>query len=351
LTSAGGATTSGSAPVDPNSPYVGGASATVLGNLGSLTLSGYSFADWCTTDNAANPTECTGGKYNTAGAFTMPASNVTLYSVWILLPTDKVNFNSEGGSAVASISGPDGSSIALPVAPTYAGHTFLGWFAAASGGSALTSPYTLTGSLTLYAGWSTNAKSTTTSLVVSRSSVVYGDESAETFTVTVTGSGTVLPTGTVTIKSNSTTLCSTSTLHRKTADSVTASCRLSSVELDANSYSVTAFYTSNTANYAGSNSSGSQMIKVGKAAITVLAVPEPPSAWSLSAIVIQTSGDAPISGLTLRFMVGGITVCSATTDAIGVATCVMHRHPPGETYTVELAGNADYTAGSATAEL
>ena len=126
----------------------------------------------------------------------------------------------------------------------------------------------MAGSVTLYAQWSTNAKPTTTSLVVSRSSVTYGDESVETFTVTVEGAGAVLPTGTVTLKSSSTTLCSTSTLHQKTADTVTASCDLTNIELGAHSYSVTAFFSSSAANYAGSNSSGAQSFTVTKDATT-----------------------------------------------------------------------------------
>jgi uncharacterized repeat protein (TIGR02543 family) len=88
------------------------------------------------------------------------SGSLTLYAQWSTNATDTVAFNAEGGSTVASLSGPDGSSITLPGAPTYPGHTFLGWFAAASGGSALSSPYTLSGSLTLYAQWSTNATDT-----------------------------------------------------------------------------------------------------------------------------------------------------------------------------------------------
>src|SRR5487761_2771640 len=70
---------------------------------------------------------------------------------------DVVTFNSEGGSAVGSKSGLVGTTITLPAAPTYPGHTFRGWFVAASGGTALTSPYTVTGPVTLYAQWNVNA--------------------------------------------------------------------------------------------------------------------------------------------------------------------------------------------------
>ena len=45
----------------------------------------------------------------------------------------------------------------MPAAPTLAGYSFNGWFAAPSGGLALGSPYTLSGSVTLYAQWIQNA--------------------------------------------------------------------------------------------------------------------------------------------------------------------------------------------------
>ena len=79
--------------------------------------------------------------------------SVTLYAQWTANATDTVTFNSEGGSTVGSESGLQGTTITLPSAPSRAGYVFAGWFAAPSGGSALTSPYTLTGSVTLYAQW------------------------------------------------------------------------------------------------------------------------------------------------------------------------------------------------------
>ena len=50
----------------------------------------------------------------------------------------------------------------MPAAPTDAGYSFNGWFTAPSGGTALTSPYTLTASTTLYAQWNANPKITIT---------------------------------------------------------------------------------------------------------------------------------------------------------------------------------------------
>ena len=60
----------------------------------------------------------------------------------------------------------------MPGAPSYAGHSFDGWFAAPTGGSALTSPYTLVGSVTLYAQWT--AAPTTSVLVPSNGASLSG---------------------------------------------------------------------------------------------------------------------------------------------------------------------------------
>ena len=116
------------------------------------TLAGYTFNGWF-----AAPT---GGSALTS-PYTL-AGSVTLYAQWSANATDTLTFNSEGGSAVSSESGLAGTTVTLPSAPTLAGYTFNGWFAAPTGGSALTSPYTLAGSMTLYAQWSANATDTLT---------------------------------------------------------------------------------------------------------------------------------------------------------------------------------------------
>lgn len=65
--------------------------------------------------------------------------------------------------------------------------------------------------------------STTTTLSVA-SSVSYGGEGSEALTVTVTQAGGVLPTGSVTFKDGTTTLCSTTVFTPKAADVVSATC-------------------------------------------------------------------------------------------------------------------------------
>jgi len=105
---------------------------------------GYTFSGWSFDPPGQ------GGSIATS-PYTLTAS-LTLYAVWVQ-DLENITFNSEGGSTVFGIDGYYGTTITLPAAPTYAGHTFEGWFLKPSGGTALTSPYTLTASLTLYAQW------------------------------------------------------------------------------------------------------------------------------------------------------------------------------------------------------
>ena len=119
------------------------------------TLAGYTFNAWNTAANGS------GVDFNPGATYTL-AGSVTLYAQWIPNVTDVLTFNSQGGSAVADVSGLDGTTVTLPAGPTLAGYTFAGWFAAATGGSALTSPYTLAGSVTLYAQWTPNVTDTLT---------------------------------------------------------------------------------------------------------------------------------------------------------------------------------------------
>ena len=115
---------------------------------------GYTFSGW--TDGSA--TYAAGATYTLASN----GSAIVLTATWTANATDAVTFNSEGGSTVGSESGLQGTTITLPSAPSRAGYVFDGWFAGPSGGSALTSPYTLAGSVTLYAQWTANATDTVT---------------------------------------------------------------------------------------------------------------------------------------------------------------------------------------------
>jgi uncharacterized repeat protein (TIGR02543 family) len=91
------------------------------------------------------------------------------------IATDMLTFNSEGGNAVASLSGLDGTTVTLPSAPSYPGYTFAGWNTEANGSGTNYSAgatYTLSGSVTLYAQWTANP--TTSVLIPSKGTTLSG---------------------------------------------------------------------------------------------------------------------------------------------------------------------------------
>ena len=73
------------------------------------TKTGYTFAGW----NATIPE-------------TMPAENVTITANWTVNQYT-ITFNTNGGSAIAPITGDYGTAISAPVAPTKTAYTFAGW--------------------------------------------------------------------------------------------------------------------------------------------------------------------------------------------------------------------------------
>jgi uncharacterized repeat protein (TIGR02543 family) len=84
--------------------------------------------------------------------------NISLFALFdftVAPVSHTVTFDSQGGSSVANGTFAEGGSLTLPAAPTRSGYTFAGWFTAASGGTALTSPYSpsATSDITLYAQW------------------------------------------------------------------------------------------------------------------------------------------------------------------------------------------------------
>ncbi|MCK7486334.1 MAG: InlB B-repeat-containing protein [Bacillus subtilis] len=102
-----------------------------------------------------------GGWYSDIGLSTpysftfMPSINITLYAKWNV-NSYTISFNTNGGSAVSSITQDAGTVVTEPAEPTKTGYTFDGWYSDAG----LTSAYTLTtmpsNNLTLYSKWIIN---------------------------------------------------------------------------------------------------------------------------------------------------------------------------------------------------
>jgi len=146
----GNGNTGGAEPVDGNSPYAAGATVTVLGNTGSLTKPGCTFAGWNTAANGS------GSAYTPGATFSMPAANTTLYAQWTA-NSYTVTFNANGGTAANPLtkSVTFGSAYGTLATTNRTGYSFNGWFSSASGGTEITAAANVATAEnhTLYAQW------------------------------------------------------------------------------------------------------------------------------------------------------------------------------------------------------
>lgn len=148
-----GGATSGSVPVDSNSPYEEDDEVTVLGNTGSLAKNGYTFAGW--SDGSTD--------YEAGDKFDMPAEDVTLTAQWTPNTYD-ITYNLNGASwassaGVAEYTVGTGATLPLAGAMTNTGYTFGGWYDNSGlTGSAVTEITTSDyGNKTFWAKWTENA--------------------------------------------------------------------------------------------------------------------------------------------------------------------------------------------------
>jgi hypothetical protein len=146
----------------------------------------------------------------------------------------------------------------------------------------------------------------TTSLSMSASGVVYGSESAETFTATVTGAPTgIAPTGTVNIQNGSVVLC-TARVVSASKSTTKATCGLSATQLPGGLYSVTASY-SGDGNYLPSTPTLSlgQSFTVNKAA--------PATGLTLVSPTTYGAENSESFGVSVRGPTGGVAPTGTAT--------------------------------------
>jgi uncharacterized repeat protein (TIGR02543 family) len=277
-------------------------------------------------------------------------STLMLYAQWTPNATVTVSFNSEGGATTpAGQSGLIGTTITLPAAPTYAGHTFNGWFLTTSGGTALTSPYLLTATLTLYAQWTSVKASTSTSLSLNVSTRTYGDEDDVIYSVNVTG-GSSTPTGTVTILWGTTTLC-TITLHNGSGQ-----CSAGNTVLPAGPQSITASYSGDSSHNGSTSSPQSLNISKDGSKMSVSesasnAVVGSEGSVLFTAKVTSNNGEPIPSGESVLIHVGSAS-CIATTNGSGLASCSISGLLPGNNaVSATYAGDSNIIGSSSTNSL
>lgn len=167
-------------PSDVNQSISSGVSTALTTN--SFTRTGYTFAGWNTLANG------TGANYTNGQSVTLLAG-LTLFARWTA-NTLTVTFDTQGGSSVSSSTTVTAGTLSAPVSPTRAGYTFAGWFAAGSGGSALSFPYThgQTSNFTIFAQWTAN----TYTIIYQYNGATAGSSSADA-TYTSGTSGITLP--------------------------------------------------------------------------------------------------------------------------------------------------------------
>jgi uncharacterized repeat protein (TIGR02543 family) len=186
----GNGSTSGSPPSDANA-YLQGATVTVLGNLGSLARTGYSFSGWNTQAGGG------GTSYNATATFAMGSANVTLYAQWTSLPTFSVSYDGNGSTsgsppsdANAYLQGATVTVLGNTGSLAKTGYSFSGWNTQAGGGGTsynAAATFAMGGAnVTLYAQWLSTASLTISLNNPSDSSATLQDEGTNlTFTPTL----------------------------------------------------------------------------------------------------------------------------------------------------------------------
>ena len=127
----------------------------VIGSLPTPTRSGHTFDGWWTAQ--------TGGFRVTAQ--TAVGTNITLHARWIPVQDHTLIFEGNGGTVWGANRVTLSARHSDPIdwywmTPVRSGHTFVGWFTAATGGTQVTAGTRITSNRTLHARWSANGTQT-----------------------------------------------------------------------------------------------------------------------------------------------------------------------------------------------
>ena len=121
-----------------------GSSAILYSNTFSKT--GHIFTGWNTQADGSGTAYANGANFN------MGADSVTLYAQW-QNNSFTISFNSNGGTAVATVTKDYGTQIAAPTAPAKTGYAFAGWYTDSGLNTAVSWPHTVVADATFYAKW------------------------------------------------------------------------------------------------------------------------------------------------------------------------------------------------------
>jgi uncharacterized repeat protein (TIGR02543 family) len=117
---------------------------TTIDSAPSTTKIGYTFSGWYSDSGLT-----------TAVSFPYTiADNTTLYAKWTL-NSYTINFETNGGTAVSSLTQNYNTTIDSALSTTKTGYTFSGWYSDAGLTTVVSFPYTITANTTLYAKWTT----------------------------------------------------------------------------------------------------------------------------------------------------------------------------------------------------
>jgi hypothetical protein len=201
-----------------------------------------------------------------------------------------------------------------------------------------------------YAGGTSNTVNLSVGVIPTTTSVASSSNPSQytgpvTFTATVVPSSTVspAPSGTVTFKDGSTTIGSAPL----TASGSTYTASITVSNLAVGPHSIVASY-SGAGDYGGSGSSAlSQTVTAAKTTLTASTL----SGSTISATLTTAYG--PVAGQSVAFTTGSTALCTATTNAQGVASCTLTGLQTLDVdlnggYTATYAGTTDYTGATAT---